>query len=296
VESLPFRDAFAVLFFVAVGMLFDPTVVVDRPLQVLAVAFIIIVGKSFAAAVLVLAMRYPLNTALTVSASLAQIGEFSFILAALGASLGVLPAEGQSLVVAGALLSIAVNPLIFSLVEPAQRWILAKSSMARHLEARVDPLAALPASTEDKYLAKHVVLVGYGTVGRGIASALEAQKIPFVVVEQNRERVEQLRRERKVAVSGDAGVPVVLVQAHIATAGQLVVAVSESTDVRPMMATARALNPSIQVIVRAATEEEAGRLVGEGAEQAFHAKSALAQAMSEAAVDAAKPASVAVEH
>ena len=126
-ESLPLRDAFAVLFFVSVGMLFDPRVLVERPLQVLGVVAVIVVGKSIAAAALVLLLRYPLNTALTVSASLAQIGEFSFILAALGVSLQLLPPEGQSLIVAGALISIALNPLVFSLVEPVERWILARS-------------------------------------------------------------------------------------------------------------------------------------------------------------------------
>jgi CPA2 family monovalent cation:H+ antiporter-2 len=284
-ESLPFRDAFAVLFFVSVGMLFDPMVLVERPLQVVAVTAVIVVGKSVAAAALVLAMRYPLNTALTVSASLAQIGEFSFILAALGVSLGVLPPEGQSLVVAGALISMAMNPLVFSLVEPARRWILAKSRLARQLEARDDPLAALPAATEEKFLARHVVLVGHGLVGRRIAEALEARSVPFVVVEQNREQVQTLRAEGKAAVSGDAGEPASLVQAHIANAGLLVIAVSDSTDVRPMIATARALNPAIRLIVRAPSEVEAELLADEGAEQVFTAKSSLAGAMTAAVVD-----------
>jgi monovalent cation:H+ antiporter-2, CPA2 family len=133
-ESLPLRDAFAVLFFVSVGMLFDPHVLVSQPLQVLAVVAIIVLGKSLAAFVLVLAFRYPLNTALTVSASLAQIGEFSFILATLGVSLGLLPLEGQSLILAGALISIAINPLVFQLIEPAQAWIRSRSTLARILE------------------------------------------------------------------------------------------------------------------------------------------------------------------
>ena len=148
---------------------------VERPGQVLAVTLIIMLGKSLAAAALVLAFRYPLNTALTVSASLAQIGEFSFILVALGGSLGVLPAEASSLVVAGALLSIALNPLLFSMVEPARQWILRRSGVARRLEARDDPLAELPMSTDRRYLARQVVLVGYGAVGRGIAAAQAAR-------------------------------------------------------------------------------------------------------------------------
>jgi len=278
-ESLPFRDAFAVLFFVSVGMLFDPRVLVERPLQVLAVAAIVMLGKSLAAAALVLALRYPLNTALTVSASLAQIGEFSFILAGLGLSLGVLPVEGQSLIVAGALLSIALNPLLFSLIEPARQWILAKSALARRLEARDDPLAELPTSTDRKYLARQVVLVGYGAVGRQVAAAMSEAGIPFVVVEQNRARVEALRERGIPAVTGDAREPVVLVQAHIAEAGMLVVAVAESTDIQPMIETARTLNPSIPIVVRAPNAEEAVLLAGAGAARVVHPKQAVADAI-----------------
>jgi len=278
-ESLPFREAFAVLFFVSVGMLFDPLVLVDRPGQVLAVAAIIMVGKSLAALALVLALRYPLNTALTVSVSLAQIGEFSFILVALGGSLGVLPPEAKSLVVAGALLSIALNPLLFSLVEPARRWVLARSAFARRLEARDDPLAELPMSTDRRFLARQVVLVGYGVVGQRIAQALRERDLPFIVVEQNRERVEALRAAGVQAVSGDAAEAVTLVQAHIADAALLVVAASDSTDVRPMIQTARALNPGIPVVVRAPNEEEAELLRIEGAQRAVHHKAALADVM-----------------
>jgi CPA2 family monovalent cation:H+ antiporter-2 len=285
-ESLPFRDAFAVLFFVSVGMLFDPTVLVERPLQVFAVVAIIMVGSPLAAAALVIAMRYPLTTALTLSTSLAQIGEFSFILAALGTGLGVLPPEAQSLVVAGALFSIALNPLVFSLVEPARNWILSRSAVARQLEMRDDPLAALPQSTEKRYLARHVVLVGYGAVGRGVAAALQAKDVPFVVVEQNRERVRALRAEGKPAVSGDASESVVLVQAHIAEAGLLLITIPDTTDVRPMLATARSLNPSIQVVVRAENAEEARLLADEGVEHVLHAKAALADAMVDAALKA----------
>ena len=133
-ESLPLRDAFSVLFFVSVGMLFDPHVLIEQPMRVLATIGIIIVGKSLAAFFLVLLFRYPLNTALTVSASLAQIGEFSFILAALGVSLGLLPVEAQSLIVAGAFISITLNPLVFGVIEPAQAWIRSRSTLARILE------------------------------------------------------------------------------------------------------------------------------------------------------------------
>src|SRR5580765_8611 len=203
-ESLPLRDAFSVLFFVSVGMLFDPHVLIQRPLQLLTVVAIIIIGKSLAAFFLVLLFRYPLNTALTVSASLAQIGEFSFILAGLGLTLGLLPAEGQSLILAGDLIAIDLNPLVFAAIEPVQRWVRARSSVARALERRYDPLAELPATVDVATLSGHVVLVGYGRVGTRIAQAMSEKGIPYVVAEVNRESVERLRRRGIPAVSGDA--------------------------------------------------------------------------------------------
>jgi Sodium/hydrogen exchanger family len=186
-ETLPLSDAFAVLFFVSVGMLIDPRVLVDQPLRVAAVVAIIVLGKSLAAAALVLLLRYPLNTALTVSASLAQIGEFSFILAGLGVALGLLPVEGQNLILAGALISIAFNPLLFAAIEPLQRWLRAHSSMAHALERRDELLAELPQSTDRRFLTNQVVLVGYGRVGRRIAGALQDKGVPFVVADENRE-------------------------------------------------------------------------------------------------------------
>ena len=217
-ESLPLRDAFSVLFFVSVGMLFDPRVLLDEPLRVLAVVAIIMVGKTIAAVVLVVAFRYPLNSALTVGASLAQIGEFSFILAGLGVALKLLPVEGQSLILAGALISIALNSLLFSAIEPAQAFLRKRSALARRLEQPDDPLAELPMSTDETLLTGQVVLVGYGRVGKRIAQELTAQRIPFVVAEQNREFVEKLRAQGVPAVSGDASEPTVLIQAHIAQA------------------------------------------------------------------------------
>jgi monovalent cation:H+ antiporter-2, CPA2 family len=279
-ESLPLREAFAVLFFVSVGMLFDPMVLVERPLQVLAVVGIIVMGKSLAAAALVLAFRYPLNTALTVSASLAQIGEFSFILAGLGVSLGLLPVEGRSLILAGALISIAINPLVFASVKPLQVWIRSHSTLAQMLERPSDPLAELPMSTDEKYLSGQVVLVGYGRVGRRIGEALTGQGIPFVVAEQNRELVEWLRANGIAAVSGDASDPAVLIQAHIARASMLVVATPNTFDARQMIKTARTLNPGIETVVRSHNEEEAGLLEREAVEKVFLGGDELAKGMS----------------
>jgi CPA2 family monovalent cation:H+ antiporter-2 len=255
-ESLPLRDAFAVLFFVAVGMLFDPAVVVAQPFHLLGVVAIIILGKSAAAMLLVLAFRYPLNTALTVAASLAQIGEFSFILAGLGMTLGLLPAEGMSLILAGALITIAINPFVFASIAPLRGWLRQRSELARKLELRVDPFAQLPQSTELKYLEGQVVLVGYGRVGRRIAKAMSEHGIPYVVAEQNRELVEDLREQGIAAVSGNATDPAVLIQAHIAHAAMLVIATPDHISVRQMARTARKLNPNIEVVLRTHNEDE----------------------------------------
>jgi CPA2 family monovalent cation:H+ antiporter-2 len=280
-DTLPLRDAFAVLFFVSVGMLFDPKVVAEQPLRVLTVVVIIVFGKSVAAALLVLLMRYPLNTALTVSASLAQIGEFSFILAGLGVALGMLPNEGQSLILAGALISIALNPLVFTTIEPLQRWLRKHSKLARQLEQRDDPLAELPLSTDRKFLAGQVVLVGYGRVGRHIAQALYARAVPLVVADQNRELVERLRAEGRAAVFGNAVEPETLVQAHVADARLLVIATPQTVEVRAMVETARALNPDIEVVVRSHNEEEAQLLQRDLNGRVFVGESELARSITE---------------
>ncbi|HEV7803899.1 MAG TPA: cation:proton antiporter, partial [Burkholderiales bacterium] len=285
-ETLPLRDAFAVLFFVSVGMLFDPRVLVEQPLQVLAVVSIIVIGKSLAAALIVLLFRYPLNTALTVSASLAQIGEFSFILAALGVSLGLLPPLGQSLIVAGALISIAINPLVFRAIEPVQRWIRSRSPLARVLERPDDPLAELPGSTDRRFLSKQVVLVGYGRVGRHIAEVLRTRHIPFVVVEQNRDIVKQLREDGVPAVSGNASEASVLIQAHIAEAGMLVIATPETLEVRAMVEIAKKLNPEISIVVRTHNEEEAALLEKDGCGKIFFGERELARAMTDYVLEA----------
>ncbi|NMM15417.1 MAG: Kef family K(+) transporter [Rhodoferax sp.] len=278
-ESLPLRDAFSVLFFVSVGMLFEPMILIEQPLRVLGVIAIIILGKSLAAAVLVIALRYPLNTALTVAASLAQIGEFSFILAGLGLSLGLLPAEGVSLVLAGSLISIALNPLLFAGIAPLQRWLLKHSELARRLEQRQDPYAELPMTTERKFLEGQVVLVGFGRVGRRIAKALDSGGFPYVVVEQNRELVEQLRKAGTHAVSGSAADPAVLIQAHIANAAMLVIATPDPLGVRQMADTARTLNPTIEIVLRTHSEEESQLLRNDEIGTVFFGEDELAKGM-----------------
>jgi CPA2 family monovalent cation:H+ antiporter-2 len=240
---------------------------------------IIIVGNPLIAAVLVIAFRYPLNTVLTVAASLAQIGEFSFILAGVGVSLGLLSVEAQSLILVGALISIAINPLAFKAIEPAQAWIRSRSTLARMFERPSDPLAELPMSTEQKYLSKQVVLVGYGRVGRRIGDALTKESIPYVVAEQNRELVEDLRKHGVPAVSGDAADPALLIQAHIARASILIIATPDAFNVRQIITMARMLNPRIEVIVRTHSEEEAMLLEQEGAGKVFLGENELAASM-----------------
>jgi len=284
-ESLPLRDAFAVLFFVSVGMLFEPSILLSKPLNVLAVVAIIVFGKSIAAMVITLALRYPLNTALTVAASLAQIGEFSFILAGLGVSLGILPAEGMSLILAGALISIAINPLVFSIIKPFKKWVLGFSEIARQYEQRVDQFSELPMSTERKYLEGQVVLVGYGRVGKRIAKALGDSNIPYVVAEENREIVENLRKKGIPAVSGNASEPAVLIQAHIANASMLVIATPDTINIRKMAETAKILRPEIKIVVRTHNEDESNLLTAESIGEVFYGEEELANGMSKFIVD-----------
>jgi CPA2 family monovalent cation:H+ antiporter-2 len=281
-ESLPLRDAFAVLFFVSVGMLFDPSVLIQSPLRVLAVVSIIMIVNPLIAAALVLLFRYPLKTALTIAASLAQIGEFSFILAGLGMSLGLLPQEGQNLILAGALISITLNSLMFKAIAPVERWIEAHialpPALARRIARREDPLTELPLTTEDKYLAGQVVLVGYGRVGRRIAAALAEASIPFVVVDQNRELVERCRERGLAAVWGDASDMAVLIQAHISKASLLVIATPDSLDDHRIISVAKLVNPEIETIVRTHNEEEAA-LLRQDAGMVFLGEQELAASM-----------------
>lgn len=278
-ESLPLRDAFAVLFFVSVGMLFQPAILIEQPLHVLAAVGVIVIGKSLAAMAITLAFRYPLNSALIVAASLAQIGEFSFILAGLGLSLGLLQPEGMSLILAAALISIALNPVLFSAIQPFKKWLIDISKTASDLEKRTDPFAELPMSTERKYLEGQIVLVGYGRVGKRIANALLASNIPFVVAEENREIVENLRKAGIPAVSGNAAEPSVLIQAHIANASMLVVATPDTIDVRNMVTTAKLLRPEIQIVLRTHNEDESERLRKEDIGRVFYGEEELANGM-----------------
>lgn len=268
-ESLPLRDAFSVLFFVSVGMLFDPHILIEEPLHVLIVVAIILLGKSLVAFILVLLFHYPLNTALTVSVSLAQIGELSFILASLGLTIGLLPPEGYSLILAGAFISITLNPLVFQTAEPIQNWIRARSRLARRLERSMDPLAELPMAVASNYVTNHVVIVGYGAVGKRVGEMLTKEEIHFVVADHNREIVERLRREGIHAVAGDAVEPAVLIQAHISRASVLIITAADALRIQQMVETTHILNPQVEILISTHDAEDAARLQKENAGKVF---------------------------
>lgn len=279
-ETLSLREIFAILFFVSVGMLFDPKILIEQPLHILAVVAIIMIGKTLAAMALVLFFRYPINTALTVGASLAQIGEFSFILATLGLSLGLLTPDAQNLILAGALFSITLNSFVFSAIEPAQRWIRERSHLARLLERSGDPLAMLPDEVDQAYLRDQVVIIGYGGVGRRISENLMQQNIKVVIAEENREIVEKLRAQGMAAVSGEATEPYVLIQAHIQHARLLVISPMDILDIHRIVDIAKQLNPEIQVLICAESKEEAAVIRDENIGEVFYAKEEMAKNMS----------------
>lgn len=278
-ESLPLREAFAVLFFVSAGMLFDPSIILTHPLEILTVVVIIIFGKTIAAALLVLAFRYPLQTALTVSASLAQIGEFSFILASIGVSLKLLPETGRSLIVAGALISISFNPLLFKMVLPVHGWI--KERVIKKESQNEDPLSQLPKMKKKADLTNHVILIGYGRVGERIGQRLVKEKVDFIVVEENRSLVYRLRKQKIPAVYGDAANPNILSKTHVDKAIILVIAIPGAFHVRNIIKTARALNPKIKLLVRTHSGEEIKLLSKEKVEKIFLGENELANSMSD---------------
>jgi CPA2 family monovalent cation:H+ antiporter-2 len=262
-DSLPLQDAFAVLFFVSVGMLFDPSILVREPLSVLAVVLLIVFGKSLAAFGIVLARGYPVGTALTVSASLAQIGEFSFILAALGVSLGLLPPEGRDLILAGAILSITLNPLVFASVDPITKWIQARPRLLAFLE-RPSGMETLPERDKGCALENHAIIVGYGRVGSAIGDVLKAQGLEFVVIDEDRRRVEELRKRGISAVYGDATAAGVMEAAGVASAKVLILAIPPSYQKRQILELAREANPNIDTAVRTHRASELAYLKTQG--------------------------------
>lgn len=253
-ETLPLRDAFAVLFFVSVGMLFDPSILVRETWPVVVTVIIIVLGKSLAALGIVLAFRYPLGTALTISVSLAQIGEFSFILAGLGVSLGLLPGPGRDLILASALLSIIANPLLFIALDRLRPWIETQDGRKTAEEPRKPKSTQIQVSRQHD----HTVLVGYGRVGHRIGSALLAQKVPLYIIDEEEDVIKGLLAQDIEAIAGNA--VALLPTANLAKAKYLLIAIPENFEAGQIVAKARAANPALTIIAHAHSEAEADHL------------------------------------
>jgi len=275
-ESLPLRDAFAVLFFVSVGMLFDPATVIREPWPMVATLLIIVAGKSAAAFVIVLAFRHPIATALTISASLAQVGEFSFILAEFGVSLNLLPSQGRDLILAGAILSILLNPLMFAIVD----------RLSQRIENRLGPVVATtptgpPPPPDTTAMADHTILVGYGRVGRIIGTALRERKERFLVIEASDPLVAELRGTNIEAIAGNAARPDVLKAANLAGAKFVIIAIPEAFEAGQVVQQARAANPNSQIIARAHSDAEVEHLNSLGADTVIMGEREIAHGMIE---------------
>ncbi|MBN8804931.1 MAG: Kef family K(+) transporter [Sphingopyxis terrae] len=270
-ETLPLRDAFAVLFFVSVGMLFDPWVLIEHPVPVLATVAIIIVGKSLAAFAIVRAFGHSTQTALTISVSLAQIGEFSFILAGLGVGLKVMPDMARDLILAGSILSILFNPIFFTLVVRRVR--------AEHLPDIAEEAAALPAAEPSR-----TVLIGFGRVGSHIGSLLCSRGEALVVIEDQKDMAAAARAAGATVIVGDATKESVLRQAQIDTAATLLIAIPEGVEAGAIVRRARAINPRLVIVARAHSDEEVGDLVRRGADHVVMAERETATRMAERAM------------
>ena len=280
-DSLPMRDAFAVLFFVSVGMLFDPAILVREPLLVLATVLIIMFGKSAAAYLIVRAFGHPRATALTISASLAQIGEFAFIIAALGVALGILPEEGQDLVLAGALVTIMLNPLSFAVVE---RW-QAREQAHTDAEAAREHDREVAADAASHHLpdalAGHAIVIGHGRVGRHLAGLLQARGVPLVVVEDDADRVTAARAAGLNAVRGNVASEAVMLEAAPERAAMAVFAIPNALEAGEAITRLKALNPGITVLARAHSDAEVRHLLAHGADGAVLAERELAWSLAE---------------
>ena len=288
-DALPMQDAFSVLFFVAVGMLFDPMILVREPVEVLAVVLIVMVGKSIGAFAIVLLFRRPVSTALTISASLAQIGEFSFILAALGVSLGLLPPEGQSLIVAGALLSISLNPLAFAAAARLSRWVNGRPGLLAKLERPGSALHEPDPALGDARLTSHAIIVGYGRVGGTIGESLTRRGVPFVVVEQSIEIFDRLRERGIPAIYGNASRMAVLEAARPERAQLILVTTPDPFQARAVVELARKVNPGIASVVRTHSREEREYLEKKVGTTAVLAEQELATAMARHALEICAP-------
>jgi CPA2 family monovalent cation:H+ antiporter-2 len=285
-EALPLRDAFAVLFFVSVGMLFDPSVLLTSPGPVLAVVALVVVAKPLAALVLVRGLGRPTRTGLIVGAGLGQIGEFSFILAELGRSLGMLPTEGYNLILAGALISITLNPVLFRLIGPLGAWL----DRTDHQE---EPAGAVEVAVDG--LHDHVVLCGYGRVGRVLAAELEQHGVPYLVVDQDRGLIQELHERGVAALHGDVLEHATEKQLHLETARLLLVAMSDPLATRHLVEEAHRQYPGLPIIARTHSEPER-QFLQEHRVEAILAEHELALTMSRRALDRLGGAVSAVPH
>ncbi len=256
-RALPFQDAFAVLFFVSVGMLFDPEIIVEEPMMVLLVTFIIMFGKSIVAFFIVMLFGYPLRTGLLVSAGLAQIGEFSFILVALGMTLDILPKDGRDLILAGAIISISFNPLMFITAKKLYTFVERHPVLRNRFNMKRDRLAHM-LEKEKEGLNNIVIMIGHGRVGKYIRRYLQEYDFDLIIIDSNRERVKDLRRRGFHALAADAGDENVLEEAQVKRAMALIIAVPDVFEARRIVLTARTLNPDIKILARAHNEEEIG--------------------------------------
>ncbi|HEY8169734.1 MAG TPA: cation:proton antiporter, partial [Candidatus Limnocylindria bacterium] len=276
-DALPLRDAFAVLFFVSVGMLLDPSFIVEHPLEILAVVVFIVVVKAVTKFGIVLALGYPARIGLAVGAGLAQIGEFSFILGTVGRSLGLLPEDGFQLIVAGSLASIAINPFLLRTVDPLDRRMRANATMQRLMERRAGDLARLEPPADDGSLRGHAILCGFGRVGRLIGPALDRRGFRYVVVTLQRQEVEALRAKGITALYGDASSAETLERAGIRGARLVIVASSDPHVTRLIVERARERNPGVDFVVRTHSDIEAAHLRAiSGKVQAVHGERELA--------------------
>lgn len=276
-DSLPMRDAFAVLFFVSVGMLFNPSIVAEHPWLVLATFAIIIVGNASVALLIVNLLRLPKLTALTVAVSLSQIGEFSFILASLGVEMEVLDVQARDLILAGALMSIVANPILFSMLDRLQAKQDAEDAdRARDLAAEADRLHAFP---ED--IAGHAIVVGYGRVGERLAKLLRDRGVPVAVVVDSEHRAEAARADGFPTVRGNAVVPQVLEEAAPERAGIAIFAIPHALEAGETIARLKQINPGITVLARAHSDNEVRHLLAHGADGAVLAERELAYSLAE---------------
>ena len=271
-DSLPLRDAFAVLFFVSVGMLFNPAILLEHPWQVLATFLTITVGKSVAAFVIVRLFGYPSGTALTISVSLAQIGEFSFILAGLGVSLAILPGSGRDLILAGSLLSIITNPFLFAWLDRREARLAAIAAAAPEPELPPGP------STD---LQQHAIVIGYGRVGSALAQLLRDRGVPVLVIDDNRDHVEKAHAAGIPGIRGSAAADRVLAEAHPDRASIAILAIPQPLEAGETLAKLRAINPSLTLLARAHSDAEVRHLLGQGADGAVMAERELAYSLAE---------------